>query len=173
MTNSDTLTDLYKTDKDYFVKIALKYLKNKTNAECAVNDVFCKIITIESSKAFSSIEAKRWVTCCIKNHCLDLLKVEKNRQRILRENIATPTYAESFEDFSYKLNKKQLRILVRKLSGKRKTAVILYYFFGFKHKEIAKVLKVETNRVGVELSRALKDLNQLILLTESSIIQSK
>lgn len=173
MTISELLSKLYTEEKEYYTRIATYYLKNRTKAECAVNEVFCKLLEKNNLQKLNITPSKHWVARCIKNHCLDLIKVEKNRNRILNENSITSTYANSIEEFSYKLTKKQLRLLVRKLSGRRKAVIVLYYFFGLKHKEIGKILKLETNRVGVELSRAIKDLNKLIAFEENTFVHSK
>ena len=47
-----------------------------------------------------------------------------------------------------------------------------FKWFTFCWRQTGKILKLETNRVGVELSRAIKDLNKIIAFEENTFIHS-
>lgn len=115
---------------DMIFRIAYQYLYNKYDAEDIVQEVFVKLL---SRKVIFKDEehVKSWLIRVTINQCLDYKKSLAKRSTVPIENMEIP--------FEHKeegiLEELQL------LKEDERNILYLYYYEGYKIKEIAKILK--------------------------------
>lgn len=136
---------------DMIFRIAYQYLYNKYDAEDIVQEVFVKLL---SRKVIFKDEehVKSWLIRVTINQCLDYNKSLAKRSTVPIENMEIP--------FEHKeegiLEELQL------LKEDERNILYLYYYEGYKIKEIAKILKQKQNTINSKLTRARKKLKEIM-----------
>lgn len=136
---------------DMIFRIAYQYLYNKYDAEDIVQEVFVKLL---SRKVIFKDEehVKSWLIRVTINQCLDYKKSLAKRSTVSIENMEIP--------FEHKeegiLEELQL------LKEDERNILYLYYYEGYKIKEIAKILKQKQNTINSKLTRARKKLKEMM-----------
>ena len=136
---------------DMIFRIAYQYLYNKYDAEDIVQEVFVKLLT--KKVIFKDEEhVKSWLIRVTINQCLDYKKSLAKRSTVPIENMEIP--------FEHKeegiLEELQL------LKEDERNILYLYYYEGYKIKEIAKILKQKQNTINSKLTRARKKLKEIM-----------
>ena len=136
---------------DMIFRIAYQYLFNKYDAEDIVQEVFVKLLT--KRVIFKDEEhIKSWLIRVTINQCLDYKKTLAKRSVVPIENMEIP-----FEQ-------KEEGILeeLQLLKEDERNILYLYYYEGYKIKEIAKILKQKQNTINSKLTRARKKLKEIM-----------
>lgn len=132
--NDKDIEDVVKTYSNMLFKLCFTLLRNHTDAEDAVSDVFVKYIS--SSISFNDEEhRKAWLLRVATNVCKNMLKFYKIRRHLTIEEISE--YCKEDNDihiFTEFLN----------LPLKYRTILHLYYVEGYKTAEIADMLSITT-----------------------------
>jgi RNA polymerase sigma factor (sigma-70 family) len=159
MTNTDELGMFYTEHREKLVYIAHKYLRDYEQSDSAVSHVFTKILENKNSNFDINHEyALSWVIRCLKNYCID---VKRKKSEYLIDNFnGYKVYEENKDVYVTPQHKKMLSENLYKLSERRRKIIIMYYKLGMKHKDIAGVLGLKTNSVGVEIKRALSTMRK-------------
>ena len=132
---------------DMIFRIAYQYLFNKYDAEDIVQEVFVKLLT--KRVIFKDEEhIKSWLI----RVCLDYKKSLTKKSTVPIENMEIP-----FEQ-------KEGEILeeLQLLKEDERNILYLYYYEGYKIKEIAKILKQKQNTINSKLTRARKKLKEIM-----------
>ena len=126
---------------DMIFRIAYQYLLNKYDAEDIVQEVFVKLLT--KRVIFKDEEhIKSWLIRVTINQCLDYKKSLTKKSTVPIENMEIP--------FDQLLKEDERNVLY------------LYYYEGYKIKEIAKILKQKQNTINSKLTRARKKLKEIM-----------
>ena len=136
---------------DMIFRIAYQYLFNKYDAEDIVQEVFEKLLT--KRVIFKDEEhIKSWLIRVTINQCLDYKKSLTKKSTVPIENMEIP-----FEQ-------KEGEILeeLQLLKEDERNVLYLYYYEGYKIKEIAKILKQKQNTINSKLTRARKKLKEIM-----------
>lgn len=136
---------------DMIFRIAYQYLFNKYDAEDIVQEVFVKLLT--KRVIFKDKEhIKSWLIRVTINQCLDYKKSLTKKSTVPIENMEIP-----FEQ-------KEGEILeeLQLLKEDERNVLYLYYYEGYKIKEIAKILKQKQNTINSKLTRARKKLKEIM-----------
>lgn len=136
---------------DMIFRIAYQYLYNKYDAEDVTQDVFLKLLY---KKAFFKDEEhiKSWLIRVTINQCLDYKKSLARREMVSIDNLEIPFTQEErgiIEEL-YLLKEEERNILY------------LYYYEGYKIKEISHILKQKQNTINSKLTRARKKLKEIM-----------
>ena len=145
--------ELIRKYSDMIYRIALHNLKNDTDAEDVLQDVFLEFL--RRPPAIKSEEhLKAWLISVTINKCRSLYRLFWRRNR------------ESLEYHTELIAPEQREILeeVRSLPKDSRNIVYLYYYESYTIAEIAQILGKNPNTVSSALQRARKKLK--ILLTE-------
>lgn len=139
------------TYSDTIYKICFVYLKNKFDAEDALQELFIKIY--EKAPIFLNEEhEKAWIIRVTINHCKNILRYNYIRKCLaIDENIVAidnPT------------NETLQHIL--KLSLHYRNVLYLYYYEGYSTKEIASILRKKEATIRTWLKRARENLKQIM-----------
>ena len=138
---------IYRRNVDTVYRLCFSFLKNRTDAEDAVQSTFLKLLKTE--KAFSSPEhEKAWLIVVSSNICKSLLS-HWWRKRVDIEDcepVAMPEQPDT----------RALYDAVLALPARCKTVVYLYYYEGYSTEEIAAMLRKPVSTVRNQLSDARK-----------------
>ncbi len=145
--DEEHFSKLYDKYSKLILKVAYTYLKNISNSEDIMQEVFIKYIN--KKPRFSNIQnEKAWFIRVTINLCKDYLKSACFKRK-----------TELKDDISY-LQHYEIETLseVLKLPPKYRIVIYLYYYESYSIKEIASILRVKNSTVGTWLSRARKSL---------------
>lgn len=136
---------------DMIFRIAYQYLFNKYDAEDIVQEVFVKLLTKRVIFKYEE-HIKSWLIRVTINQCLDYKKSLTKKSTVPIENMEIP-----FEQ-------KEGEILeeLQLLKEDERNVLYLYYYEGYKIKEIAKILKQKQNTINSKLTRARKKLKEIM-----------
>lgn len=122
-------------------KLCFTMLRNNTDAEDAVSEVFVKYLT--NQKAFDDEEHKKaWLIRVAANTCKDMLRFYKIRNHINLDDISA--YCKTDNDTNIVTD-------LLKLPVKYRTVLYLYYIEGYKTAEISEMLSVSGSAVRKRL----------------------
>jgi len=147
------IEEIYNKYADMIYRVSFSYLKNTADAEDIVSDVFVKLI--KTNIKFKSAEhEKAWVLRAAINLCKDNLK---NRRRKCVD-IDEHKNLQGENPFTHDDVLKS----IMELPSRYETAVYLYYYEGYKTKEISKIMKKPHSSVRVYLHEAKKILKEVL-----------
>ena len=114
--------------------VALKYLKDKTLAEDAVQQVFLKILTHLPQEEI--LNFKGWLYVLMRNHCLQQLrdKTYNANEESLAQIPATETDSEEIKWQDHTLQ--QMNDAIEQLSEEQKKTIVLFYLKKFSYEQI-------------------------------------
>jgi RNA polymerase sigma-70 factor (ECF subfamily) len=130
---------------DMIYKIAIRYLKNKDDAEDIVQEVFMKYVSNKTPFKNSEHE-KYWIIRVTINICNNEISSGRKRKTIISDEIDEYEKEVPFEN--------TLSDLIDKLSEKYRTVFELYYLQDFSVSEISKILMITEASVRQRLMRA-------------------
>lgn len=151
--DNETLTQVYSRNFSTIYKVALLYLGNKHDAEDVVQEVFMKYIDKAPSLHDAGYE-KAWLITVAKNLCINHKKSFWQSHREELKDDIIPVQAERYEE--------QIEVLeeLKKLKGKYRVVIYLYYYEGFTAREIAKMISKNESTVQTWLARGRKNLGE-------------
>lgn len=139
---------------DLVLRLCLIHLKNKADSDDIFQEVFLRYYRHNGS--FESEEhEKAWIIRVTNNVCKDLLRNFFHSRTVSIDEIGElqgrdeTEYREVFE-------------AVLSLPEKNREAVYLYYYEGYKAKEIASILKMNVNTVYTLLTRSKEMLKGML-----------
>jgi len=131
MRTNKELTDIYQRHKERIYRVCFAYMKNPSDTEDAVQDVFIRLMN--TSVIFAGEEhEKAWLIRVATNVCKNVLRSWWRK----RENL------DDYENLTGKNNvevDETLQVVMR-LPDRHKAAVYLYYYEGYSSREIAEML---------------------------------
>lgn len=152
--NQDSLSNLYNMTSKKVYGFIFSTIKNKHDAEDILHDTYISIY--HSSKNYQSTgKPYSWILGIARN--LTLLRLRDNKK-------STPIAYEDFEEnIDYQKDvsigdKLVIREFLEILSLEEREIVYLYSIAGFKHREIAQLLKLPLPTVLSKYHRAIKKL---------------
>lgn len=152
----ELVTEHYNT----LLRIAVQHTGNRAEAEDIVQETFLRVL--ETGKRFSDHEhAKAFLIRSAVNRCFDYLKSARRTRNIAltdAEETALPPDSGGFpsEDTQAVLE------AMRQLRPEYRNVIYLYYYEEYSIKEIAAILKKSSNTVSSWLTRAKKQLREVL-----------
>lgn len=141
---------LFQEYADDVFRLALSYVQNHHDAEDICQTVFVKLMS--RKKPLENGKEKSWLLTCTANACKDHLKSfwRKNTvaldDQIVLSNEADQTLWEA----------------IHALPLKYRMVVHLHYYEGYAQDEIAEILKISRTAVQTRMSRARKQLKEVL-----------
>ncbi len=145
--------EIYELYADDIYRLCFTYMKNKMDAEDAMQETFYRFYTTQ--RKFDSIEhIKAWVIVTASNYCKDILKQWWRKRKNLDEigEVASEEKTENSELYE----------LVMKLPEKYKAVTYMYYYEGYNSRQIARILGKPESTVRTYLQKARQQLKQEI-----------
>lgn len=152
--SEEYVRDLIEKYGNSVLHIAYTYLKNMSDAEDIMQDVFLKIIN-KVPKFNDETHEKAWIMRTSINMCKNKINLFWNKNRISSDNLEYVSYNENFGDDSTVID------AVLSLPQNYRIVIYLYYYEGYSTKEIAELINKSDSTVRSSLLRArlkLKDL---------------
>lgn len=146
--------EIYMRNADRVYQISFLHLKNKADAEDAVQTVFLKYCSLKPEFRNPDHE-KAWFILTTRNHCRDIMKNWWNRNRTEEE---PERVCEVFSDKPYGY----ISDAVLKLKDRYRDLIYLYYYEEYTSAEIAAVLEKNESTVRTQLCRAREQLRKII-----------
>lgn len=144
-------TKIYNLYVNDIFRLCFTYLKNISDTEDAVQEVFVKLLRYKGT--FESEEhIKAWLIVTASNYCKDFLKHWWRK----RKNI---------DDYAEIIGKEKIQVdemmeLIMNLPDKYKTVIYLYYYEGYNSRQIAKMLHKPEGTIRSYLSSARRMLKE-------------
>ncbi|MBQ7834359.1 MAG: sigma-70 family RNA polymerase sigma factor [Ruminiclostridium sp.] len=135
-------------------RTAMCYVKNKSDADDIMQDVFLKLYTY-GGKFESDEHAKAWLIRVTANSCKNLIKSHWHRFRLPIEKAENIPAEQAEGDY--------LLSVIMKLGQKNRTVLYMHYYEGCSVKEIAELTGMTETAVTSQLYRGRKHLKQLLL----------
>ena len=133
------------------MQIAFQRTFNKSEAEDVVQETFIRLMK-NLKKIKNEEHLKSWLIRVTINICNDYNKSSWNK-----------VTSELDENVKYLDNEtKEVIVQINELKPQYRDIVYLYYYQGYKTKEIAKILKMKENTVSSNLTRARETLKNIL-----------
>ena len=138
----DTVLELFEEYHQSVYRMAYAVLKNRFDAEDAVQTVFLKLLS--GGTAPREGKEKAWILSVTVNVCRDMLRSAKSHQ------------TEELDDSIAAMSTESSALLgaVLALPQRYRKALHLYYYEGYDQRECAKILGVTPSAVSMRLYRA-------------------
>lgn len=149
------ITDIVRKYSDMIIRIAFGYTRNSFDAEDIAQSVFLSLLNAQDFHEEKHL--KSWLIRVTINKAKDLIK-SASRKRTLSLEAAKNCFAPE---------PNQVQVELDKLDEKDRTILYLFYFEGYKAKEIGNMLKLKEKAVLMRLNRARAKLKNLLEETNS------
>jgi RNA polymerase sigma factor, sigma-70 family len=157
---------LYSESSGQLLAVSMRLLRTKQAGEDALQDAYIKIWNKASSFDSSKASGMTWMTTIVRNRCLDILRAQKVRPQeteIEFEGI-------DFTDESLGPDDKSgLNIMTRRmlkcmdgLQENQKKAILMAYYYGMTHEEIAAKLESPLGTVKAWVRRGVVRLKECL-----------
>lgn len=159
--NNECLKEVFICYRSSLFFTAFYYLKNESDSNDIVNDIFLKLLEMSTKERFellSGVEEKleTFLKVMVKNKCLDKIKVDNNRRDIIigikhlfnRSNIGKGMIEDDFKGLLELLPMQQRRIFELHMNG-------------YDNQSISDELEISYNTVRNTLSTSKQKLRQI------------
>ena len=136
-------------------RLAYSYLKNRADAEDAVQEAFLRLLRTDRRFAAQD-DLKRWLMTVTANYCKDALRSAKRQREVPMEDEALARQEAPTEPIP------DVGAALFQLPEKYRIVIYLYYYEGYPSKEISRILHITQSAVLSRLERARKQLQQLL-----------
>jgi RNA polymerase sigma factor (sigma-70 family) len=158
---------IYKSFYGYFMGVILRYVKSRDDAQELINDSFIKIFTglvyfklpdnvSEQEKAF-----KGWGAKISANVAIDHLRARKTISDFDIADIAEADEPGAEANIVASLNADDILKMLGQLPDIQNMVFNMYEIEGYKHEEIAQILKIPASSSRVYLTRAKQNIRNL------------
>ena len=144
------IAQLFQAYPEDVFRLALSYLHNRQDAEDICQSVFLKLIGYQ--KPIQTGKEKQWLLTCAANACRDHLRSFHRKNTVELEEAMALTCPMD----------KTLWEAVCSLAPKYRAVVHLYYYEGYSQEEIAGILKISRTAVQTRVSRAKRQLKEVL-----------
>lgn len=146
------ITLIYEKYADTVYKVCFMLMKNTSDAQDAVQNVFVKLIN-RPEDFESEVHLKSWLIVVAKNECKNTLKHWFNSKR---EDAA------ALEKITYDNKEDNLIDIVFKLPEKYRLPLYLYYYEGYSAEEISGILGIKYSTIRTHLKKGRENLKNII-----------
>ena len=156
------LDELYRQYSGVVYRRALRFLKNESEAEECVHEVFLKVIERADQFKGQSSPAT-WLYQITTRHCLTRIRDVQRRQNLINLYVK-PWVASSQEDDTD--SKQMLETVWELLDDDLRQICIYYYVDGLTHEEIGRILNCSGRTIGnrlLDIRNRLEPLREEIL----------
>lgn len=158
---------LYQLSSPKLYGLALLVLKRKDLAEDALQDAFVSIWHSAPSFLSDKGSAQTWLSTIVRNKCLDKLRRQPKGVVDLQpeewENIIAET-TEPLEQAIADADAKRLNQCLEHLDDNQRRSLVLAYFQGFSHSELAQQLSAPLGTAKAWVRRGLEKLKGCLQL---------
>ena len=158
----DTLCfeELFTANYDTLLRIAVQHTGNRPEAEDIVQETFLKLL--ESGKRFDDPEyAKAFLIRAAINRCYDYLRSARHTRNIALNEAVCEALPPDSGGFLHEDTRAVLDAM-QQIRPEYRNVIYLYYYEEYSIKEIAAILRKSSNTVSSWLTRARKQLKEVM-----------
>lgn len=153
---TDSDEEWYAKYRDLLYRVAFSNVKNKADAEDAVQEVFIRYL--RRRPVFENSEhEKAWMLRTVINICKDLLKSVWHKRTVSIESVSE---AEKQHFYVPYVAMDDTLWMVMELPGKYRNALYLFYYEDYSIREISEILKLPEATVKTHLRRGREAIRQ-------------
>ncbi len=168
--DADALAELYDRYARLVYSLALKTVGDSALAEEITQDVFLRIWQKAGQYQAERARVNTWLTSIARNRCIDMLRRRQRSGRVMAGSIDWSEVApEAFlsdenpeQDALYALRRRRIRAAMIHLPDAQRQALLLAFFEGLTHTEIAERLGLPLGTVKTRIRLAMKKLRRLL-----------
>ncbi len=150
-----SLPELYEKYSADIYKYSLSILKNREEAEDAVQEVFVRYAKSENSFK-KNCSYKTWLLIIARNYCFNRI----GNKNYLSEHLYSNDFSKSYSpDYDIQIS---LKDALLELPEEYNELIYLKEYEGFSYKEIAEVTELSLENVKVKLFRARQQLRKIL-----------
>ncbi len=162
-TDEQAFSELYGLYLDPIYRFILKRTGHVQTAEDLTSDIFHKVFLHLKSFDPHKASFRTWIYQIASNRIIDYWRIEgKKKTEDIEELQIVNENDNPARDIINEEEKRRIQSLLTVLPEKQQKVVTLKYFSELSYEEIADVMKISSNNVGVLLHRALKTLSKQI-----------
>jgi len=176
--HTDAIQELYDRYNRLVFSVALTVLGDRAVAEEATLDVFVRVW--QGAKTYRPDRAKvnTWLIAITRHHAIDILRWQNSRPDVkslslndvsLSNGTAVPDTEARVE---ISLQRARIRSAVAQLPAEQRQALVLAYFKGYTHQQIAEVLKQPLGTIKTRIRLAMQKLRETLLDEDSDASES-
>jgi len=160
--DKDAFASLYKDTSPKLFAICLRILKDRSEAEEALQDVYIKIWKRSSTFGIGESVASAWLATIARNHSIDVIRARKPVTEDLDEvhDLADDVNPSPEKEVLARDEGRRIDDCMRELDQVHAKAVRQAYLEGLSYLELAKELQVPLNTVRTWLRRSLLKLRE-------------
>ena len=165
--HEEALTQLYDRYNRLVFSLALAIVNDRATAEEVMLDVFMRVWQKAGTYRAEQAKVSTWLTHIARHHAIDVLRRRAARpdQYALHWEDAMPQPAspqpDPAESAEVSLRRKRIQTALAQLPPDQKQALMLAYFGGYTHQQIAEALKQPLGTIKTRLRLALQKLREL------------
>lgn len=158
MNRKEKMDEQYDKYKDMLYRIAFSNVKNRADAQDAVQETFVRLMVYEK-KFENDTHEKAWLIRTVINICKDMLKSAWHNKTVGWENVPE----QEMQHFVLPLiDVDETLWMVMELSEPYRNALYLFYYEGYSIKEIADIMEMPEATVKTHLRRGREILKKRI-----------
>jgi RNA polymerase sigma-70 factor (ECF subfamily) len=165
----DAIQELYDRYNRLVFSVAFAILGDRSVAEEATLDVFVRVW--RGAKTYRPDRAKvsTWLVALTRHHAIDLLRWQNSRPDVnslsldnfLSQN--DPAAPDPEAQVENSLQREHIRAALAQLPAEQRQVLILAYFRGHTHQQIAEILKQPLGTIKTRIRLAMQKLRQMLL----------
>ena len=148
----EAFREVYEATKSTVYGLALSILRNREDAEDVMHDAYIKIYTGAPSYQPSG-RPLAWIISIVRNLCLNRIRDNGHEEDLPDDH---PEEADPEDLIERSTAKMVLDAAMKVLSEDERQIVMLHAVTGYRHREIAEILKIPQGTVLSKYNRALK-----------------
>ncbi|WP_034388923.1 sigma-70 family RNA polymerase sigma factor [Hellea balneolensis] len=154
---------LYNAASPKLFGACLRLLKDNTEAEDAMQDIFVKIWNKADRYRPGNASAMGWLYAIARNHCLDILRARKAPLRSMEQTLDIPDKAADPEKSAVNAGEgRRIDICMMELEPDKAEAVKAAYVEGYSYAELSAHYEVPLNTMRTWLRRSLMKLRKCL-----------
>lgn len=159
--------NLYEASSSHLFGLLLRMLKRRDWAEEALQDCYVKIWQKADTYAPEKGAPLTWLMTVARYRALDLLRMKRPEVEMPEENEAAPlTFEDESEDPLARAEEQEgmfaLRKCMKGLQDEQQRSVLLAYYEGYTHQELAVAMKAPLGTVKSWVRRGLQKLRECL-----------
>jgi RNA polymerase sigma-70 factor, ECF subfamily len=176
--HTDAIQELYDRYNRLVFSVALAVLGDRAVAEEATLDVFVRVW--QGAKTYRPERAKvnTWLVAITRHHAIDILRWQNSRPDVKSLSLNNlplsngPVVPDTEARVEISLQRARVRSAVAQLPAEQRQALVLAYFKGYTHQQIAEVLKQPLGTIKTRIRLAMQKLRERLLDEDSDTSRS-
>jgi RNA polymerase sigma-70 factor (ECF subfamily) len=176
--HTDAIQELYDRYNRLVFSVALAVLGDRAVAEEAMLDVFVRVW--QGAKTYRPDRAKvnTWLVAITRHHAIDILRWQNSRPDVKSLSLNDlplsngPVVPDTEARVEVSLQRARIRSAVAQLPADQRQALILAYFKGYTHQQIADVLEQPLGTIKTRIRLAMQKLREILLDEDSDTSRS-